>query len=418
MTIPATDSTEMPVAEFFELLTRSRLLSEERIAVIQAKVHRKATSGDIARQLTSDGELSSFQAKKLLTGLWQGLVVGRFRILKPIGRGGMGVVYLAEDASGKGHRAKVALKILPPRKAAAEPRTRARFLREVSIGRELPAADNIAHVYETGIVDGIAFIAMEYVSGRTVRNVVATNGALTVDVTARVFAGVAHGLAAAHAKGFIHRDVKPSNIMITPDGAAKLVDFGFALRVNESNTDPTVVGGAGYTLGTFDFIPPEQATNANSVTPQADQYSLGCTMYYALAAQPPFPGGSAREKMKRHRWEDPLPLSGLRPDLPAEFTAIVERLMAKLPVDRFASCEAVAKALNPWAKGQAAPQNMFTEDAFESEEDDLDQLASMTPTRPRRSAYRRDSSSTATLAVLITAVLSIIVAAIVYLAKR
>jgi serine/threonine protein kinase len=194
--------------------------------------------------------------------------------------------------------------------------------------------------------------------------------------------------------------------MITLDGAAKLVDFGFALRIGEATSDPGVIGGAGYALGTFDFIPPEQAANAAAVTPQADQYSLGCSLYYSLAAQPPFPGGSAKEKMQKHRWEDPLPLSTFRPDLPVEFTGIVERLMAKSPADRFPSCRAAAKALAAWAKNAPQPQNLFAEDSFAGE-DDLDQLGPFNPIKSRYRAYRREWSTFIVLAV-IAVVLSII----------
>lgn len=407
--------SEPSAAEFLARVARSRLLNEERVQLITAKLQRKATAGGLAMQLIKDGELTSFQAKKLLAGQVQGLVIGRFRILKPIGRGGMGVVYLAETTGGK--NARVALKILPPRKAAAEPRTKARFLREVAIGRSLPKADNIAQVYETGIVDGVAFIAMEYVAGRTVKSVVTTNGALAIDAAARVFHGVALGLTAVHAKGYVHRDVKPSNIMITPDGSAKLVDFGFALKKNEALTsDPGVVGGVGYALGTFDFIPPEQIANAVAVTAQADQYSLGCSLYYALAAQPPFPGGSAKEKMQKHRWEDPIPLSTYRPDLPRDFTLIVDRLMAKTPGERYPSCAAVAKSLEPFSKSAEVPQDLFTEDYFDG--DDLEDLAPFSPTRARSRVYRREQSTLALAVVVIFVVIAIVAGGLAYFLNR
>ncbi|CAN5137742.1 N/A [soil metagenome] len=408
---PVPETKSMTAAEFLALAAKSRLLSDEQVQKRTANLRRRSTADDVAKQLVADGVLTTFQANKLITGLWQGLVIGRFHILKPVGRGGMGIVYRARDDTAPAGQTDVALKILPPKKAAAEPRTRARFLHEVKIGRDLPKDAHIARVYDTGVTDGIAFIAMEFVVGCTIRSAVGTKGPLSMATAASVFADVALGLEASHKAGVIHRDVKPSNVMITPSGSAKLLDFGFALRPGDPlMTDPSVVGGAGYTLGTFDFIPPEQAVNAAAVTPLADQYSLGCSLYYSLTGQPPFPGGTVKEKLRRHKHEDAVPLSSVRPDLPADFTAIIERLMAKQPSQRYANCRDVANALRPWATVET-PKLDFTQSEMEGEEDDLTEIAPHSMARVRTSGYRNQSSSSGAIgiALVVAAIIAILV---------
>jgi eukaryotic-like serine/threonine-protein kinase len=409
MPVPLESNTPATAGDFLAVAVKSRLLSEARAAEIKASLKRSATLDDVIARLQSNGELTPFQADKLRQGLWQGLVIGRFRIEEPIGRGGMGVVYRASDASAAGTPTVVALKILPPKKAFAEPRTKSRFLHEVKIGRTLPRDPHIARVYDTGVTDGIAYIAMEFVVGRTIRSVVAAHGPLTVPTAAKAFRDVALGLAALHAAGVIHRDVKPSNVMILPDGSAKLLDFGFALRPGEDfAADPSVMGGTGYTLGTFDFIPPEQVVNAAAVTPQSDQYSLGCSLYYTLTGQPPFPGGTAKDKLRKHKHEDAAPLSIVRPDLPVEFTAIVERLMAKQPQQRYSDCHAVAAALKRWLTVDA-PAIDFTQES-ESEADDLADIAPHSLARVRLGRDRPTHLSPAIVGVFLiaTAILIII----------
>ena len=146
-------------------------------------------------------------------------------------------------------------------------------------------------------------------------------------------AEVASALEHAHNQGLIHRDLKPSNIMITPNDHAKVLDLGLALMQGEQ-ADLSVIGGQGYIVGTMDYIAPEQTADASKVDARCDVYALGCTLYFALTGQPPFPGGTNREKIQRHRREKPTPLAELRPDLPKGFVALVERLMEKDPRGR------------------------------------------------------------------------------------
>jgi serine/threonine protein kinase len=215
------------------------------------------------------------------------------------------------------------------------------------------AHPHLAWTYEVGEFRGMPYIAMEYIPGRTLSRLVNEEGPLALPRAARLLAEVASGLEHAHNQGLIHRDLKPSNILVTPRGHAKVLDLGLALTHGEPVLDVTVVGGQGYIVGTMDYIAPEQTLDAAKVDRRTDIYSLGCTLYFALSGQPPFPGGTSREKIQRHRRDEPEPLGKLVPGLPAGFVALVERMMDKDPQRRPASAVEVEEALRAWASGEA-----------------------------------------------------------------
>jgi serine/threonine protein kinase len=191
---------------------------------------------------------------------------------------------------------------------------------------------------------------MEYVPGRTLREIVDTDGPLTEGDAARIFADIAAGLSHLHERGMIHRDLKPANVMVTPGGPAKILDFGLALVPFDPRLyDRTVIGGKGYIVGTMDFISPEQARDATDVTPRSDLYALGCSLYFSLTGSLPFPGGTSKDKIRMQRTEQPVPVRERNPALSPDFVRIVEKLMEKEPPARPPSAMAVRKMLLPWA---------------------------------------------------------------------
>jgi serine/threonine protein kinase len=356
-----TTSFDVSLETFAELLTRSRVMDAAAVARVIAQLRGSPsgvktpppplTARGLAEALIRSGDLTHFQAEKLLRGRWQGLAVGPYRILAPLGRGGMGTVYLARDsrlAEELGDNVLVALKILPPR-IAQEERMLARFQREILLGQRI-SHPNVVRLIAGGKADGVHYIAMEYIAGKTLQWLVNRNGRRGVGETARIFIDVAEGLAYLHSQGIIHRDLKPGNIIVTPEKRGKILDLGLAVVPGEPiPDDPRVLGGKGYILGTMDYIAPEQARNALDVSPQSDLYALGCSIYFALSGTPPFPGGTSLEKIRRQRNIPPPPLEDMNSQVPSRMTRLVERLMAKNPVDRLSSALEVRDRLLPLA---------------------------------------------------------------------
>ncbi len=340
-------TTNLPTVEgFLKTVLRSGLLDRDQLqeALRDVPKDKRDDPRALADHLIRKGKLSRFQAGKLLRGSGKGLLLGHYQVLAPIGRGGMSTVYLARDErSGE----LVALKLVTPSHWRGREQLLARFQREMELSRRV-AHPHLAWTFESGFILGVYYIAMEYIPGKTLSKTVSESGPLKVPRAARLMAEVASALEHAHNQGLVHRDLKPSNIMITHNDHAKVLDLGLALMEGEE-AEQNVIGGQGYIVGTMDYIAPEQTTDATGVDGRADLYSLGCTLYFALTGQPPFPGGTSREKMRRHRQEQPQPLQELAPDVPVGFARLVERLMAKDPAQRPPSAVAAEEELRAWA---------------------------------------------------------------------
>jgi serine/threonine protein kinase len=273
----------------------------------------------------------------------------RYRVLGLLGSGGMGAVYRAE------HRLMqrtVALKVINPSLTgsggAAE-----RFRREVVAAAKL-SHPNIVAAFDAEQAGDLHFLAMELVEGMSLSELLQRRGRLLVADACRHVRQAALGLQHAHEKGMVHRDIKPQNLMLTPQGQVKILDFGLARFVSETPT----VGGltqAGSAMGTPDYMAPEQARDARSADIRADIYSLGCTLYHLLTGQRPFPEGDGLQKVMAHISKTPRPATELRPDVPPELGGIVEKMMAKDPAQRYQKPAEVAAALAPFARPAAAP---------------------------------------------------------------
>jgi serine/threonine protein kinase len=338
------------VDDFLKTVLRSGLLDRAQLQQSLRTVPRDQRHDPqaLANHLVKHGKLSRFQAGKLLKGTALGLVLGPFQVLAPLGKGGMGTVYLARDnRSGQ----LLALKVLPPRKAREEERLLARFRREMEMSQRV-AHPHIAWTFDVGVCQGVYYIAMEYIPGKSLYRVVGEQGPLAVPRAARLFAEVASALDHAHHQGLVHRDLKPSNLIITPHDHAKLLDLGLAICKGESCADREIIGGQGYVLGTMDYIAPEQADDPSKADPRCDVYALGCTLYYALTGRPPYPGGTAVETIHRHHTEEPTPVPQLNPAVPPAFIGVLRKMMARNPAQRFESAAALREELVVWAAGE------------------------------------------------------------------
>ena len=221
-------------------------------------------------------------------------------------------------------------------------RSSRRFYQE---GRSAARLDheNIARVFCIGQDGAFHFIAFEFIEGETIRQRVESTGALPVNEAVHIALEIAQALVHASERGVVHRDIKPSNIIITPGGRAKLVDMGLARRFERGGDDGLTQSGM--TLGTFDYISPEQARDPRDVDVRSDLYSLGCTMFQMLTGRPPFPGGTVLQKLIQHQEEAPADVRTLNPHVPLELGNIIVKLMAKDRDRRYQSPEHLVRDL-------------------------------------------------------------------------
>jgi serine/threonine-protein kinase len=295
----------------------------------------------LARRLIQGGWLTSYQAKKILGGATRGFFLGGYRLLKPLGAGGMGKVFLAVNDRDE----RVAIKVLPPRRALEEENALRRFRREMELSQRC-LHPNLAQTLAVGSDDDVHFMVMEYIAGESLFEMVRNPraGTLRVPDLARLFLKLLDGLEAAHRAGLVHRDIKPSNIMITPDEQVKLLDLGLARALD----DEIGITRHNTVLGTLDYASPEQLRDAAKADQRSDLYSLGCTMYFALSGSAPFEGGDVINKIFKQRLEDPTPLESVARGVPAAFAAVVRKLMSKNPAERHQSCAELRADLARW----------------------------------------------------------------------
>jgi hypothetical protein len=275
-----------------------------------------------------------------------------YAILRELGRGGMGCVYLAKN---KLTQRLEALKVVNPR-LFDEPGMAQRFLREIRSAARLDHP-NIVKVHTALQVGALVVLVMEHVEGEDLGKVVAARGPLPVAEACACARQAALALQHAFEQGMVHRDVKPANLILARAGGTamvKMLDFGLAKVTRENEETAHHLTGTGALLGTPDYLAPEQMLDASKADIQADIYSLGCTLYFLLSGRPPFQAKSRFELLQAHHSKEATPLDRLRPEVPTALAAVVAKMMAKAPADRYQRPAEVAEALEPFARGGAA----------------------------------------------------------------
>ena len=269
------------------------------------------------------------------------VLLGRYEVGRLLGAGGMAEVFEGRDRL---LARRVAIKV-PLSQHAHDPEFAQRFRREAQAAASLSHPGVVA-VYDTGSENGTHFIVMEYVDGRTLKDVIRAEAPLYPDRAAEITADVCAALGAAHARGLVHRDVKPANIMLMPDGRVKLMDLGIArAAAGETLTQTAAM------LGTAQYLSPEQA-QGQAVDYRSDLYSLGCCLYEMLTGTVPFTGATPVAIAYRHVREDPTPPRMLNPDVPAPLEAITLKAMAKLPDNRYQTAAEMHDDLERFRNGQ------------------------------------------------------------------
>jgi serine/threonine protein kinase len=331
--------------DFLTLCRKSGLFAPGQLDGFLAKIPVPPEPTGTAKLLVQAGLLTRFQAKNLLFGKYRGLRIGQLVLLSQIGQGGMGAVFLCQH---KGLNKQVAVKFLPEGKAA-EPGLLKRFLREA---RSAAALDhpNIIRTHNFDACGNTHYLVMEYVEGTDLEKLVRLHGALDPAKAANYIRQAALGLQHAHEKGLIHRDIKPANLLLDKGGVVKILDFGLARSEADAAERLTEKLDKGAVLGTADYMAPEQVIGAK-VDIRADIYALGVTFYTLLTGRPPFTGTTS-EKFTAHQVFSAPSLSKVRPDVPADIGAVVEKMMAKSPADRYQTPQEVITALD--ACGRAA----------------------------------------------------------------
>jgi response regulator RpfG family c-di-GMP phosphodiesterase/serine/threonine protein kinase len=307
------------------------------------KVERSANAGDLIPQLVTRKLLTPYQAKKLATGMGDSLVLGNYRVLDRLGVGGAGVVFKGQHVRfGR----PVAIKVIEEEEGL-DPEALPRFFAEMEAIGKLKHP-NIVAALDAGQASGADgrmqhYFVMEFVSGEDLHAYVTVRGPLPPARACDLIFQVAGALASAHEQQLIHRDVKPSNILLTPEGKAVLVDFGLARHFSNRMTEQ------GQPMGTLDYMAPEQVRDSSAVDERADVFGLGATLFWCLTRSTPFPSQvPAPEKLLRRMTMPAVTVRSVRPEVSSELDALVARMLALEPERRPPTMAAVQQALRPF----------------------------------------------------------------------
>jgi len=345
---------------FREAALQSKLVSPQQLREAMTGVVRNVGRSltvdeiedkDLAAVLVEMNTITAYQADQLIAGRTK-LKLGAYIITDWIGQGGMGQVFKAvHEMLGR----ECAIKVLPLQKS--NPESISNFRREIRTQAQLNHS-NLVQAYDAGEDGSVHFLVVEYVPGTDLRRLVRTKGHLDVQQASNVIKQAAEGLAHAHSHNLIHRDIKPGNILVTPDGVSKLSDLGLAGYMHDPD-DPR----AGKTVGTADYLSPELIRSPDETTRVSDIYSLGCTLYYAITGKVPYPGGNPKSKARRHLEETPWHPRRFNEEVSDEFVDLIGDMMEKDPQLRIQTASEVAERLSAWAS-DASP--LLTEEVDRS----------------------------------------------------
>ncbi|MCP4951161.1 MAG: serine/threonine protein kinase, partial [Proteobacteria bacterium] len=328
---------------FLNLLQKSGLCDSDELKASVSELFEKAGGRPINLQQLTDHLVESefispWHVKKLTAGKYKGFFLGKYKLWQHLGTGGMSTVYLARHNLFKQMRA---VKVLP-RNRVEDKTFLQRFYRE---GRAAAALShqNIVRVYDIGEDAETHYLVMEYVKGQDISVWVKQSGPLSyeqaIDCTIQALTGLQH----AHENDLIHRDIKPANLLVSEDGAVKILDLGLVL-FREEDASLTVMHDEKL-LGTADYLSPEQAIDSHKIDPRSDIYSMGCTLYFMLTGKPPFPNGTIAQRIAQHQSSEPAEVKSFRPDCPDSLVDVLHKMMRKDPDERYQDCESLIQAL-------------------------------------------------------------------------
>ncbi|HXG09090.1 MAG TPA: serine/threonine-protein kinase [Gemmataceae bacterium] len=345
-------STDLGACEWFVWdLRRSNLIDRGQLDQVIGEFlssHPGVEPPALAEYLVSKGILTPFQAERLLQGKTQGFVLGPYTLMDALGTGSMGTVYKARS---KNDNRWYAVKVLPRRSMwnVRIARRKVRAFEQVQHPAVVPFVD-------VGTAGGMHYLVWPMVEGETLEVLVKREGKLDPGLAAQFALQTAEGLDVCHQQGLFHGQLKPSNLMVGPDGQVRILDFGIGCLLAETEGESLVdtMSTANSVASGLDCASPESIMDPTQLNAIGDQYSLGCVLYFCLTGRYPFPEGTAVEKMMAHQTKQPPAIKEFNPDVPDALVAVVNRLMQKQPAERYPSTAAVIEALRPLAKGRPA----------------------------------------------------------------
>jgi serine/threonine-protein kinase len=341
--------------DLLRVIRRSGVLADRQFEAVRTQVKSGAYPSDphaLAERLVQEEILTPFQANRLLQNKSHGLVIDRYVLLERLGEGAMGRVFKAQ------HRLMgrvVAIKLIAPQ-YATRAKTIARFRRELRLVGRLDHP-HIVRAYDAAQIGESFYLVMEYARGQSLDRVYGTRGPLPPEEVIDYAAQAALGLAHAHAQGIVHRDVKPSNLLLTDDRQIKVLDLGLGTLI-DADDQSSFATAADRAVGTIDFMSPEQASGGD-LDGRSDCFALGCTMYCLMSGRIPFPADTELKRLVRRLEGPPVPITDYLPNLPAAVVQVLDKLLARDCKDRFptaADAAAALRALLP-SGGSALPSD-------------------------------------------------------------